>query len=81
MRPFPHLEGHGGRGKDGRRGLHVALGHKPGKDEARNLSGLGPDIRDLPRLASAMQEAGCTGSEIAAYMAGNTYRVLEACIG
>jgi len=59
---------------------HVGLGTDGGGGIPRFVRGY-RDIRDLARLASAMQEAGFTGSEIAAYMGGNTYRVLEACIG
>lgn len=59
---------------------HVGLGTDGGGGLPRFVRGY-RDIRDLSHLAAAMQEAGFRRSEIAAYMGGNTYRVLEACIG
>jgi membrane dipeptidase len=59
---------------------HVGLGTDGGGGLPRFIDGY-RDIRDLAHLAAAMQEAGFTRTEIAAYMGGNTYRVLEACIG
>jgi membrane dipeptidase len=59
---------------------HVGLGTDGGGGIPRFVSGY-RDIRDLSRLAAAMQETGFTRSEIAAYMGGNTLRVLKACIG
>jgi len=59
---------------------HVGLGTDGGGGIPRFIQGY-RDIRDLSRLVKAMQEAGFTREEIAAYMGGNTYRVLEACIG
>ena len=59
---------------------HVGLGTDGGGGIPRFVRGY-RDIRDLAHLASAMQEAGFTRAEIAAYLGGNTYRVLEACIG
>jgi membrane dipeptidase len=59
---------------------HVGLGTDGGGGIPRFVEGY-RDIRDLSQLVAAMQEAGFTREEIAAYMGGNTYRVLEACIG
>ena len=59
---------------------HVGLGTDGGGGIPRFIRGY-RDIRDLSLLAGAMQEAGFTREEIAAYMGGNTYRVLKACIG
>ncbi len=59
---------------------HVGLGTDGGGGIPRFVSGY-RDIRDLSLLVRAMQEAGFTREEIAAYMGGNTYRVLKACIG
>lgn len=59
---------------------HVGLGTDGGGGIPRFVSGY-RDIRDLSRLVGAMQEAGFTRTEIAAYMGGNTYRILKACIG
>jgi len=59
---------------------HVGLGTDGGGGLPRFIKGY-RDIRDLSRLVQAMQEAGFTRSEIAAYMGGNVYRVLKACIG
>lgn len=59
---------------------HVGLGTDGGGGVPRFVRGY-RDIRDLAHLVAAMQEAGFTHAEAAAYMGGNTYRVLEACIG
>ena len=59
---------------------HVGMGTDGGGGLPRFIDGY-RDVRDLVHLVSAMQEAGFTRTEIAAYMGGNTYRVLEACIG
>jgi membrane dipeptidase len=59
---------------------HVGLGTDGGGGIPQFVEGY-RDIRDLSRLVRAMQEAGFTREEIAAYMGGNTFRVLEACIG
>ena len=59
---------------------HVGLGTDGGGGLPRFIKGY-QDIRDLSQLVKAMQEAGFTREEIAAYMGGNTYRVLKACIG
>jgi membrane dipeptidase len=59
---------------------HVGLG----TDGGGNLPGLIEgyrDIVDLPKLAKAMQEAGFSQEERAAYMGGNFYRVLRSGIG
>jgi membrane dipeptidase len=59
---------------------HVGLGTDGGGGIPRFIQGY-RDIRDLSLLVKAMQEAGFTREEVAAYMGGNTYRVLKACIG
>jgi membrane dipeptidase len=59
---------------------HVGLGTDGGGGIPRFIKGY-HDIRDLSQLVEAMQEAGFTREEIAAYMGGNTYRVLKTCIG
>ena len=59
---------------------HVGLGTDGGGGIPRFVSGY-RDIRDLSHLVSAMQDVGFSLAEIAAYMGGNTYRVLEACMG
>jgi microsomal dipeptidase-like Zn-dependent dipeptidase len=59
---------------------HVGLGTDGGGGIPRFIQGY-RDIRDLSELVKAMQEAGFTREEIAAYMGGNTYRVLKACMG
>jgi microsomal dipeptidase-like Zn-dependent dipeptidase len=59
---------------------HVGLGTDGGGGIPRFVQGY-RDIRDLSELVKAMQEAGFSRSEIAAYMGGNTCRVLKACIG
>lgn len=59
---------------------HVGLGTDGGGGIPRFIQGY-RDIRDLSRLVRAMQETGFSRGEIAAYMGGNTYRVLETCVG
>jgi microsomal dipeptidase-like Zn-dependent dipeptidase len=59
---------------------HVGLGTDGGGGIPRFVEGY-RNIRDLSQLVKAMQETGFTREEIAAYMGGNTCRVLEACIG
>jgi microsomal dipeptidase-like Zn-dependent dipeptidase len=59
---------------------HVGLGTDGGGGLPRFIKGY-QDVRDLVQLVKAMQGAGFTREEIAAYMGGNTYRVLKACIG
>lgn len=59
---------------------HVGIGTDGGGGLPRFVDGY-RDIRDLSHLVKAMQETGFARSEIADYMGGNTYRVLEACIG
>jgi len=58
---------------------HVGLGTDGGGGIPRFIKGY-RDIRDLSQLVQAMQEAGFKREEISAYMGGNTYRVLKACI-
>jgi len=59
---------------------HVGLGTDGGGGIPRFIQGY-RDIRDLSLLVKAMQDTGFSREEIAAYMGGNTYRVLKACIG
>lgn len=59
---------------------HVGLGTDGGGGIPRFVRGY-HDIRDLSQLVAAMQEAGLTRHDISAYMGGNTYRVLKACMG
>jgi microsomal dipeptidase-like Zn-dependent dipeptidase len=59
---------------------HVGLGTDGGGSIPRFIEGY-RDVRDLPRLAAAMQEAGLLPEEIKAYMGGNVYRILQECIG
>ena len=59
---------------------HVGLGTDGGGGLPRFVEDY-RDMRDLARLVKAMQDMGFTRDEIAAYMGGNTQRVLKACIG
>ena len=59
---------------------HVGLGTDGGGGIPRFIQGY-RDIRDLSRLVKAMQDTGFSREEISAYLGGNTYRVLKACIG
>jgi microsomal dipeptidase-like Zn-dependent dipeptidase len=59
---------------------HVGLGTDGGGGIPRFVQDY-RDIRDLSQLVKAMQDAGFSREEISAYMGGNTYRVLKACIG
>ena len=59
---------------------HVGLGTDGGGNLPSFIEGYW-DICDSPKLVKAMQEVGLTNDEIAAYMGGNVYRVLKACIG
>jgi microsomal dipeptidase-like Zn-dependent dipeptidase len=59
---------------------HVGLGTDGGGSIPRFIQGY-RDVRDLPQLATAMQDAGLSPEEIKAYMGGNVYRVLHGCIG
>ncbi|HET6489646.1 MAG TPA: membrane dipeptidase [Syntrophales bacterium] len=59
---------------------HVGLGTDGGGGLPRFVKGY-VNVRDLVQLVRAMQDAGFTREEISAYMGGNTYRALKACIG
>ncbi len=59
---------------------HVGLGTDGGGDLPGFIEGY-RDIGDLQKLVKAMQEAGLSHDEIAAYLGGNFYRVLRTCIG
>ena len=59
---------------------HVGLGTDGGGGIPRFIQGY-RDIRDLSQLVKAMQDTGFSQEEISAYLGGNTYRVLKACIG
>ena len=59
---------------------HVGLGTDGGPPMFDFIDGY-RDIRDLVHLVRAMQEIGFSNGEIAAYMGGNLYRVLQSCIG
>jgi len=59
---------------------HVGLGTDGGGMLPRLIKGYS-DVRDLTKLAVAMQEVGLSRSDIAAYMGGNFFRVLRECIG
>ena len=39
------------------------------------------DLRDLRKLANAMENVGLSDEDIAAYLGGNLYRLLQKCIG
>ena len=59
---------------------HVGLGTDGGGNLPKLIEGY-RDVRDLVRLVAAMQEVGLSRDEIAAYMGGNFYRVLQSYIG
>jgi microsomal dipeptidase-like Zn-dependent dipeptidase len=59
---------------------HVGLGTDGGGNLPSLIEGY-RDIVDLSKLAKAMQEVGFSQNEIAAYLGGNFYRVLQSCIG
>ena len=59
---------------------HVGLGTDGGQPNFDFIDGY-RDIRDLVHLVRAMQEVRFSHAEIAAYMGGNLYRVLQSCIG
>jgi len=58
---------------------HVGLGTDGGGGLPRFVKGYG-DVRNLVQLVKALHDAGFTREEISAYMGGNTYRVVKACI-
>lgn len=60
--------------------MHIGLGTDGGPVSFPHITGY-RDIRDLTRLATAMQEIGFSHDEIAAYMGGNLLRVLKSSIG
>ncbi len=59
---------------------HVGLGTDGGGSLPSLIEGY-RDICDLVQLVKGMQEVGFSQDEIAAYMGGNFYRVLQNCIG
>lgn len=59
---------------------HVGLGTDGGGGLSALIEGY-QDVFDLLKLVKAMQEVGFSKDEIAAYMGGNFYRVLQSCIG
>ncbi len=59
---------------------HVGLGTDGGGNIPSLLEGY-KDVRDLIHLVTAMQEIGFSSDDIAAYMGGNFYRVLQSSIG
>ena len=59
---------------------HVGLGTDGGGNIPRLIEGY-RDVRDLPKLAAAMEESGLSREEVNAYMGGNVYRVLQTCVG
>jgi membrane dipeptidase len=59
---------------------HVGLGTDGGGRLPKWIKGY-RDIRDLVHLANAMREVGLSHDDIAAYMGGNFYRILQRCIG
>ena len=59
---------------------HVGLGTDGGGNLPRLIRGY-RDVGDLPRLATAMQEAGLSSEDIGLYMGENICRVLKQCIG
>jgi membrane dipeptidase len=59
---------------------HVGLGTDGGGGLPTFIKGYS-DLRDLRKLASAMENVGLSREDIAAYMGGNLYRLLQKCIG
>jgi membrane dipeptidase len=59
---------------------HVGLGTDGGGGLPAFIKGYS-DLRDLRKLASAMENVGLSREDIAAYMGGNLYRLLQKCIG
>jgi membrane dipeptidase len=59
---------------------HVGLGTDGGGGLPAFITGYS-DLRDLRKLASAMEAVGLSREDIAAYMGGNLYRLLQRCIG
>jgi microsomal dipeptidase-like Zn-dependent dipeptidase len=59
---------------------HVGLGTDGGGNLPSLIEGY-RDVCDLVQLVKGMQEVGFSRDEIAAYMGGNFYRVLQACTG
>lgn len=59
---------------------HVGLGTDGGGGLPGLINGY-RDVRDLPQLASAMQEVGLSLEDIRSYVGGNFIRVLQQCIG
>jgi membrane dipeptidase len=59
---------------------HVGLGTDGGGGLPDFIKGYS-DLRDLRKLASAMANVGLSRDDIAAYMGGNLYRLLQKCIG
>jgi microsomal dipeptidase-like Zn-dependent dipeptidase len=58
---------------------HVGLGTDGGGHLPRLIEGY-RDVKDLVKLARAMEEVGFFEDEISAYMGGNFYQVLKICI-
>ncbi len=59
---------------------HIGLGTDGGGNIPVFIEGYS-DVRDLPKLAAAMEEAGLSPEEIRQFMGGNVRRVLQACLG
>lgn len=59
---------------------HVGLGTDGGGHLSKLVEGY-RDVGDLVHLVKAIEEIGFSHDEIAAYMGGNFYRVLQSCIG
>jgi membrane dipeptidase len=59
---------------------HVGLGTDGGGNLPDLISGY-RDVRDLGKLAMAMQDVGLSREDISAYMGENLYRLLQRCIG
>jgi membrane dipeptidase len=59
---------------------HVGLGTDGGGGLPKRIKSY-RDVRDLVHLANAMREVGLSHDDIAAYMGGNFYRILQRCIG